>query len=101
MEIISKDSKILPLPYSLEIKPNQFKNERDELVQQITDSINLLRVGTKYPPITKKEVALRLNSNPKLAKHENNGEVRYILNECNKRRTFSWFFYICPLNKRK
>lgn len=38
-----------------------FVNERDVLVSEIVDIINLERKNTKYKPVTKRVVAIRLN----------------------------------------
>lgn len=94
MEHINKDGKIVNLELELKSKSSPFRNERDELVDEFVKSINITRLGTKYKPITHKTVALRINNNKKL---KDVSEIRYLLDECNRRRSFSWFFYTCPL----
>ncbi len=71
-----------------------FRNYRDELVAEFVDGINKSRIGTKFKPITAREVALRINKNAFLAKHENNGEVAYLLKQCKERNNYSKFFWV-------
>lgn len=73
-------------------KPLEFKNRRDELVHLITEGINQTRVGTKWGKITKRTVALRINSNPYLSKDD--GEVDLLYKECEKKGNYSKFFWV-------
>jgi len=89
--------------YSDNLKPNfeykiqesTFKNRRAEIVAEFVKHINIERKGTKYKPITDKLVALRLNANKKTAKDDD--ECQYLLNECLRKKSFSTFFWCCPL----
>lgn len=69
-----------------------YKNRRDELVSKITDDINKLREGTKFAKVSKKMIALRLNSNPFLAKDD--GEVELLFKECNQKQNYSKFWWL-------
>jgi hypothetical protein len=81
-----------------ELKKREFINYRDELVTHFVEGINQLRAGTKFKPITKRTVALRLNRNPLLSK--NDGEVAYLLKHCQGKKNYSKFFWVTnPVKK--
>lgn len=83
--------------FIFEITPSIFKTRRQEIVAEYVKEINMKRIGTKYRLISPKEVALRLNMNPKLAKDD--GECDLLLKTCVEKGSFSKFFWVCPLNK--
>ncbi len=93
MELINKKGKLENIEWKPE--PSVYRSRRDEIVAEYVKEINQERLGTKYKPITKKEVALRLNMNPKLAKHD--GECELLLKTCIAKSSFSKFFWVCPL----
>lgn len=70
------------------------RNYRDELVSLFTEGINKERLGTKYKPITKMEVAIRLNRNAFLAGKDNDGEVAYLLKQCQQEGTYKKLFWL-------
>ena len=75
------------LNQSLEDK--MLRSERDWLVRGFAEGINRERIGTQYKPVTKKVVALRLNSHPIYA--ISIIEVRNLLTKC-ERDGFKWFW---------
>lgn len=75
----------------------RFRSRRDELVDGYVVSINNLRSGGKFKPITHKEVAMRLAMNPALGKSDD--EIELLFKECEKAGKFSKFFWVCPMNK--
>lgn len=77
--------------FEIKIQPTVYKNRRDEIVSKITDEINLLRVGTKYKPVTKRMIAIRANSNPFL---KNDTELELVYKNCSAKKNFSHFFWI-------
>lgn len=76
----------------LEVKKSLYKNRRDEIISLMTLSINRLREGTEVKPTTKRLVALRANRNPYLSKSDS--ELEYVMNECLRKGSFSYFYYI-------
>lgn len=80
--------------YQFQWEPSIYRTERAEIVADFVKNINFIRLGTKYKPVTPKQIALRLNMNPKLKSDQ---EARYLLNECLRKNSFSMFFYCCPL----
>lgn len=73
-------------------KKVEYKNRRDELVSLFVEAINKSREGTKFKKVDKRLVALRLNSNPFLAKDD--GEVELLLKECKSKNNFSKFWWV-------
>jgi hypothetical protein len=82
-----------------EVTKAKYKNRRDELVSLIVEDINRIREGTQYKKVTKKMIAIRLNSNPFYAKDD--GEVQMLYNNCKARANYSKLFYDCPLKREK
>jgi hypothetical protein len=89
----------LKTKFEYKFEPSIYKTRRAEIVAEFVKEINLERINTKFKPITHKEVALRLNMNPKLAKDD--GECELLLKTCIAKESFSKFFWVCPLNKLK
>lgn len=83
------------LNYQFQFETTIYKNEREEIVAEFVKEINYHRVGTKYKPVTPKQIALRLNGNKILAKSDS--ECRLLLKKCIDKNSFSFFFYCCPL----
>jgi len=95
MKTISKEGKIEDL--TVAPTKSSYKNRREEIVAKYVTAINILR-DKKYKPITAREVALRLDMNPKTAK--DNGEADYVYSECMRKQNFAKFFVDCPMNKK-
>ena len=91
-------SKINPEDY-LKGPKTLHRSHRDELVDKFVLGINRERLGTQYKPILAKEVALRINKNPFLKGRD--GEVELLYKTCEKKGSFKYFFYICPLHPKK
>lgn len=81
--------------YQLPVKEEKIRSQRDELVNHFVQGINKERLGTKFKPITAKQVALRLNANPHFKGQD--GEIYMLLKECQQKGTFKKFFWSCPL----
>ncbi len=81
--------------WEYKITPSIFKSRRDELVARLTDGINMTRVGTKYKPISTKQVAIRVNKNP--AFKGSDSELELLIKHCEEKSSYSKFFYICPI----
>lgn len=79
----------------IRFEPSIYRTRRDEIVANFAKEINFLRIGTKYKQITPKEVALRLNANPSFKGRD--GEAELLLKTCVEKRSFSKFFWSCPL----
>lgn len=77
----------------------KLRGPRDELVSLFVEGINRERKGTKFKPITEKQVALRINANPHFKGRD--GEVHYLLKQCQEKGTFKKFFWSCPLPNKK
>lgn len=76
-----------------EVEKKTFKNERDELVNQIVDILNEERKDTIYKPMTKASVAVMLNK-----KYGNNNfPVYQLISICrdnkNRNKTFGKYFF--------
>lgn len=69
----------------------EYRNRRDEIISNLTDEINTLRIGTKYKPVTKRQIAIRANSNPFL---KSDDELELVYKNCSKKGNFSHFFWI-------
>lgn len=77
--------------FQFSIEPTTYKSFRDQIISQMTEEINTLRIGTKYKPVTKRMIAIRANSNPFL---KSDGELELVYKTCSKKGNFSHFFYI-------
>lgn len=73
-------------------KEVKYKNRRDEIISNMVEEINKLRVGTKYKPVTKRFIAIKVNGNPFL---KDDGELELIFKECLKKGSFAKLFWIC------
>jgi hypothetical protein len=60
-------------------KETKITNRRQEVVKEFVDAINLERQGTKYKPVTGKQIAIRLGGLP-------TRELELFLAECNDYR---------------
>lgn len=69
----------------------EYKNRRDEIISLLVEDINSLRRNTKYKPVTKRQIAIRANSNPFL---KSDDELDLIRKDCEKKRSYSHFFWI-------
>lgn len=88
----------------LKSTPIEAKNRRDEMVQEFVKGINEMREAQnwqyvdkngktrKLKPVTKRQIALRLNRNPFTKGNDKNGEVEYILKEC-RDKGFEQFWF--------
>lgn len=80
--------------------PTPFKTRRDEILSEHIGAINAERkeycerVGKKYEPISKKDLAIRINQNPKLAGDDNNGELELLLRQCKDKGSYYWFWAV-------
>jgi len=72
-------------------KVTEFKNERDEVISRMVIEINRLREGTKYKPITKRLLAIKINKNPFL---KDLGELQLVFSECLKNGSFAKLFWL-------
>lgn len=73
-------------------KPSEVKirSARDEIVDMFVRGINAERKGTKYKPVTHKQIAIMLNSNPILG--NNISECWYLHKRCQEKgfKVFWW-----------
>ena len=69
----------------------KYKNERDEIISKMVIEINRLREGTKYKPITKRLLAIKVNKNPFL---KSNIELQLVFSECLKNGSFARLFWL-------
>lgn len=83
-------------------KKSDYKDERDQLIKEAVQHINLLRQNTPYCNCieTPAKLARRINLNPFLAGKKNNGELKVILEKCRKKNNYSKLYYILS-NKKK
>ena len=81
-------NKSLELIFNRKVK---YKNERDEIISKMVIEINILRVGTKYKPITKRLLAIKVNKNPFL---KSNAELQLVFSECLKNGSFARLFWL-------
>lgn len=81
----------------LNITPSIYRTRREELIGRLTDGINMKRVGTKYKPITTKEVALRINANTFFTGRPDHLQV--LIEHCEEKDSYSKFFFCCPRPK--
>lgn len=72
-------------------KKSPYKNKRDELISEAVKDINLLRIGSKFKPLTARLLAIKCNRNPFL---KSNGELELVLKECAKKRSYAKLFWI-------
>lgn len=92
------------LEFNLPEPTTQKTTWREEMIEEFVDGINAMREKQgwcytdrkgkkkKLKPVTKRQIALRLNKNPFTAGKSRDGEVSYILTEC-KKKGFEQFFY--------
>lgn len=76
----------------LQVQTSIFKTRREELIARLTDGINLKRVGTKYKPVTTKQIAIRINRNPFFKGRD--GELELLIRTCEEKGNYSKFFYV-------
>ena len=76
-----------------------YRGWRDELVDGFVKGINSQRVGTKFKPISHKQVALRINGNPFFKQRD--GEIELLLKDCVKKGNYKKFFWVCPIVTKK
>ena len=81
-------TKSLELIFNRKVK---YKNERDEIISKMVIEINILREGTKYKPITKRLLAIKINKNPFL---KDLGELKLVFSECQKNGSFARLFWL-------
>ncbi len=77
--------------FQVNISPSIFRSRRDELISRLTDGINFKRLGTKYKPVTTRQIAIRCNMNPFL---KSDSELNYEIEECERKETYAHFFWI-------
>lgn len=77
-------------------KVSEYINARDEMIKQAVVHINELRKGTAYEKSieTPSKLALRINRNVFFGKHENNGELLMVINECKKKGNYSNLYWL-------
>lgn len=76
----------------LNIQPSIYRSRKDELVARLTDGINMKRIGTKYKPVTTKQIALRINKNPFFKGRD--GELELLIRTCEEKENYSKFFFV-------
>lgn len=81
----------------LQVQTTLFRSRKEELIDRLVKGINISRIGTKYKPVTAKEVALRINYNGFFTGRPDHLEV--LINECEKKGNYSKFFFVCPRPK--
>lgn len=83
-------------------KKSDYKDERDQLIKEAVQHINLLRKNTPYCNCieTPAKLARRINMNVFLAGKKNNGELRLLLEDCRKKNNYSKLYYMLS-NKKK
>lgn len=72
-------------------KESPYRNKRAELIAEAVRDINMLRVGTKYKPMTERLLAIKCNRNPFLQSY---GELELLIKDCKRKRSYSKLFYI-------
>jgi len=92
MQIFKEDKLI---QFELKSEPSIYRSRHEELVARLANGINLKRIGTKYKPITTKEVALRINKNVWFKGRD--GELDLLIRTCEEKGSYSKFFWVCPL----
>ena len=97
MEILTRETDNLGMEQTLfkgyEFKPQKIDNIRgwkDELVLKLTNGINEERKGTKWKPVAKRTVAIRLNKNPVFKSQQ---ECDYLLKKCEEKGFTKIFFW--------
>lgn len=92
------------LKFKIPKQATQKTTWREEMIEEFVAGINDMREkqGWRYTdrkgkkkklkPVTKRQIALRLNRNPFTAGKSRDGEVSYILTEC-KKKGFEQFFF--------
>jgi len=76
----------------LNVQTSIFRSRKDELVDRLVSGINLSRVGTKYKPVTHRQIAIRVNKNPFFKGRD--GELELIIKTCEEKSNYSKFFYV-------
>ncbi len=77
----------LRLPVKQEDTARSF---RESLINQFIENINRERVGTTYPPVNKKTIAIRINRNPFL---KESWQLEGLLKKCKGSDNFSKIFF--------
>lgn len=62
------------------------RSERAEIIGKFTDTLNLERKGTKYPPLTYQRIAVKLS-------HLSLQDLYYLWSTCVDAKNFSQFFW--------
>lgn len=75
---------------------DKYKNFRDELISKAVKDINDLRKGTPFERTkeTKKNLSIRINSNPHISGIDGVGELKYILDECRNVRSYKKLYWL-------
>lgn len=68
------------------LTPQKNKSERGDFIDEFTRKLNLEREGTKYKPITKKAVAVKLGKIP-------TEDLYYLMNICKQGKSFGKVFF--------
>lgn len=76
----------------LQVQTSIFRSRRDELIDRLTNGINLSRIGTKFRPVTHRQMAIRVNKNPFFKGRD--GELELLIKTCEEKGNYSKFFYI-------
>lgn len=85
------DTKSLFSMTGFSFKESPYKNKRAELIAEAVKDINLLRLGTKFKPITERLLAIKCNKNPFL---KLDSELELVIKDCKKKRNYSKLFYV-------
>ena len=71
----------------------QFRTYRAELIHRLAKGLNKAREG-KYKPLKENVVAILVNRNPLLAGKRNDGELSALIQRCEEKGNFSYFWYV-------
>lgn len=69
-----------------------YKSKRDEIISLAVNDINKLREGSRYVPITKRLLAIKLNKNPFLSKDTTALEELY--QECHSKMDYRKLWWL-------
>lgn len=76
----------------INVQTSIFRSRRDELIDRLVNGINLSRIGTKYKPVTLRQISIRVNKNPFFKGRD--GELELLIKTCEEKGSYSKFFYI-------
>jgi len=75
-------------------KKNPYRNRREEIIGELVEGINKLRVGTKIEPITTRTLAIMINRNPFLCGEGGTQELEYLKKESERVGNYKRLFWI-------